>query len=138
MRDLWPEWQIVFANLPDDMLGGTDASRKAVYIDPRQMQTQRRSSITHEMIHIEDGDDGCQGERREAEVDAEAARRLVPIESLLAAYVWAHSVDELAEECWVDVDTILCRLDNLHDHERLALRAALRQRDFHEEGWDIA
>lgn len=59
---------------------------------------------------------------------------MVPLSRLVDAALWAHDVEELAEECWVYVETMQCRLNNLTNHERMAVPRALAERDFHEEG----
>ena len=46
------------------------------------------------------------------------------IERLVEAGRWALSIEELADELWVDVDTITTRLTALTDDEREQYEAA--------------
>lgn len=115
--------------LPSGVLGLTDVGRRRIQLDKRQRQAQRRCSLDHELVHVEHGDVGCQSLKRERAVNQESARRLIPLDRLIDAAVWAHGVEELAEELWVDVATLRCRLDHLHPSERAAIRRALARRD---------
>lgn len=113
--------------LPNGVLGATDGTR--IWMTPRQLQAERRCTLTHELVHIEHGHRGCQPPAIEAQVRIEAARRLIPLGDLGLAAVWARSPEELADELWVDLDTLLTRLDTCTDREREALNSALALRD---------
>lgn len=115
--------------LPDGVLGATDGAK--IWMTPRQLQAERRCTLTHELIHIERGHIGCQLPAIEAEVCEEAARRLIPLDDLVHAVIWGQSPDEVADELWVDLDTLMTRLNTLTDRERRALSKALAERD----GW---
>ncbi|WP_143226282.1 hypothetical protein [Actinomyces provencensis] len=65
----------------------------------------------------------------ERAVSIEAARRLITVEELCHAAVWAHCLEEAAEELWVDVDTLLTRLESLTAEEQLMLDHVLACRD---------
>lgn len=69
---------------------------------PRQLQPERRCTLTHELIHIECGHSGCQPPAVELEVRVEAARRLIPLDD---------------------------RLTHLTEDERAEINAALARRD---------
>ena len=47
-----------------------------------------------------------------------AARRLIKMEHLLDALAWTEHLEELADELWVDLDTLMARLDGLTPEER--------------------
>lgn len=56
--------------------------------------------------------------REEALVAQEAARRLITLEDLAAALQWSRDPTEVAEELWVDEDTLQTRLAHLTDAEQ--------------------
>ncbi|QPK80784.1 ImmA/IrrE family metallo-endopeptidase [Schaalia sp. ZJ405] len=114
-------------NLPMGVLGVTDGQR--IYMTPRQLQAERRCTLTHELVHVERGHEGCQPVAVERQVCVEAARRLIEIDSLVDAVVWGRSPEEIADELWVDVDTLLVRLDSLTERERILVNEALAARD---------
>ena len=129
------DWTLYWRDLGDeDLLGRTDFDSRTVTLAKGMTQAQRRSTIAHETAHIERGPvPAFLQPREEAQVDQLAARRLISFDALAAAAVWAHTVEELAEELWVDVDTMLCRLRHLHPSERTKITAIIRARDGHEE-----
>ena len=99
------------------VLGATDGTG-AIQLHPHQSQAQRRSTLAHELAHLElRHGPGCT-EREEREAGALAARWLVPLEDLVEASRWARSLGELADELWVDVETVRIRLSTLGDAER--------------------
>lgn len=134
LRERLPDWDVVLHQLPAGVLAGTDTANRRIWLDSRQLQAQRRCSLDHELIHAEAGDVGCQGPSREREIGQASARRLIPIAALVDAVKWAHDRAELADDLWVDLATLQCRLDHLHPAERAAVRRAIAERDFHEEG----
>lgn len=88
-------------------------------LDPRQLQVERRCTATHEAIHAERGHRGCQPAAVERAVRTEAARRLVPIADLTGALViYGDDLIQVADDCWVDLDTLTTRLEHLHPAER--------------------
>ena len=79
-------------------------------------QAERRCTATHEIVHIERrGIEHPNPEKEERIVELEAARRLITLQELIDAFVWLRhpTPTELAEHCWVDGTTLLCRMDNL-------------------------
>ena len=121
------EIEIVWTALPPGVLALRDGS--TIWMDPRQRQAQRRSSIAHEIAHVLAGHEGCQPRAIEREVEEEAARRLVAIEDLVSGVQWCRGLHELADELGVDVSIVRARLATLTRSERAAYRAALRGRD---------
>lgn len=128
LREQWPDWQVQFADLPDGECGYTDVELRTIWISNRLNQAERRSTLTHEAIHAARGDLECD-ERDELAVEQAAARLLLPIERLLHVLPWANGYDESAEELWVDVDMLRCRLQHLHPTERAAIQRAFAVRD---------
>jgi hypothetical protein len=111
------------------MIGATDATRRVIYMLPGLLQVQRRTVLDHELEHAEAGDVGCQHPTRELAIAKASARRMIPIKQLLTAAAWAHNIEELADECWVDVDLMRFRIQNLHPAEERALRQVIAARD---------
>lgn len=124
--------------LPDDDLGQCLHEHDAVVMSRRQTQAERRSTITHELIHLERGRPcvGFEG-HEERLVEREAARRLIPLEALIDALRWSQDEHELAEELWVDVDTVKIRLRHLTPAERRFISAELDRREA-ESGDDLS
>lgn len=129
-----PEWTVLFVPLPAGEWGTSDAATRTIEIDRTLLQVQRRCTLEHEVQHAVRGDVGPQSAWRERQVSEAAARQLVPLNELVEAAIWAVDITELADECWVDVDTMQCRLDTLTDEERAQVKQAIAIRDWHEEG----
>ncbi|WP_083856979.1 ImmA/IrrE family metallo-endopeptidase [Schaalia turicensis] len=118
------EIELIWAeNLPDGVLGATNG--KQIWLSSKQFQTERRCTLTHELVHIELGHDGCQPVAVEKQVCVEAARRLITIDQLRTWLPWALSMEELAECLWVDEDTLKARLENLTAEELQELSTVL-------------
>lgn len=130
---MWHPWRalrklthidLVWTKLDVNILALTDGKR-TIWMDPRQSQAQRRSTIAHELAHIELGHvGGCSGPEERQARDL-AARRLIRLDHLADALKWTRSVHELAEELWVDVETLTDRLEGLSLEEVAWLRAEL-------------
>lgn len=87
-----------------------------MHIRKGMSQTERRCTVTHEMVHLERrGRELSDPVKEERAVELEAARRLITVEQLVDAFVWLRhpSPAELADELWVDGTTLLCRMENL-------------------------
>ena len=77
-------------------------------------QAERRSTLTHELLHVTRGlAPPDLWEREERRVDELAARKLIPLPELLHALQRSTNDDELAEELWTDVHTVRVRRENL-------------------------
>jgi hypothetical protein len=125
MKHVVVEWT---DELPPNVLGDTDGVGH-IRMAKGQLQVERRCTITHEMIHVERGDAGCDA-RAELLVRRETARRLIPIRTLGDAYLfWGDDLAALAEELWVDEDVLQTRLEHLHPAERGYLQQRLAARD---------
>lgn len=128
------EWTLHWRDLGEETLGVTDFDERTITLNTGMTQAQRRSTIAHETAHVERGPaPHWMKPREESLVDQIAARRLISFEALARAVVWAHTVEELAEELWVDEETALCRLRHMHSSERIRIAALIRARDGHEE-----
>lgn len=125
-----PHVDVVWQPL-DGRLGAWDATTSTIYMHPRQGQAQGRVTATHEQIHQEWGHDGCQPEPVELRVRKETARRCIGIYDLAEAALFygCENPLALAEELWVDVETVVVRMDHLHPAERGYIEQRLRARD---------
>lgn len=112
----------------DGVLGLYDKTIHTVFLDDRLDSTERRCTLMHELIHAERGDtalaDPVLNARQERIVHREAARRLIPIDALIAAYAFSSAHQSVAEELEVDNHTLQVRLQNLTTLERQKCREA--------------
>lgn len=112
-----PELEVRWTeDLPFGVLGATDGAR--IWLDSRQLQVERRCTLAHELEHVARGHTSCVGERAEQEVRQAAARRLVTLEAMLNVATWTDSLEEAADELWVDLDTLYARLDGMTVDEK--------------------
>lgn len=124
LRDLWSHVELEHT---DDLPAGRRADTNGVdeiRMRNRLLQVERRCSLAHELIHLERADTGACPPAVEAEVNREAARRLISWEHLFAGVQWARSEEELAEELWVTVKILRARAETLHAGELMALARA--------------
>lgn len=106
----------------DGLLGAYDPDTGIIWISHGLTQAERRSTLAHELAHAERGDEACctpwHEAKQERVVDEVAARALISLDRLAEALRWAVDERELAEELWVDTDTVRTRLDRLSVVER--------------------
>ena len=92
--------------------GYCDHAHRLIVINDRLGAAEERCTLTHEIIHAERGPVPAHHTAREERiVDAEAARRLIPLDALLEAVRWARCPAEAAETLGVDVPTLLTRVE---------------------------
>jgi len=115
LAEHWPHITVVVnRELPGTLWGLRVGDR--IYLCRRLDQAARRSTLAHELGHLERGpvpDDPRGQAREERAVSALAARRLITISALIDGMRWTRDRDELAEMLWVDVPTLEARLDGL-------------------------
>jgi hypothetical protein len=128
LRDDWPDWQVQFVNLPDGVRGYTDQEIRTIFVSRSLNQAGRRSTLAHETEHVLRGHTSCD-EREDELVELAAARLMLPIGELVSVFRWARNYTEAAEELWVDVDLLRCRIRHLDALERGAIQAAIMNRD---------
>lgn len=118
-----------WAPLPAGMFGYTDHDAGEVVLAEGLTQAERRCTIAHETQHILRGRVPAHlRQREEAAVDREAARLLLPdIRVIGEAMAWASSIEEAAEDLWVDPAMLRRRLANLHPAERGYLHRRLEE-----------
>lgn len=115
---------VVWVRPHADAPAGTNG-RDVVWIDPRLLQVERRCVLTHELVHLEHGHDGCQPPAIEHAVRARAARLLITHEQLAEALPWSAVLEELADDLWVTPMVLTDRLAGLTPAERSDLTARI-------------
>lgn len=120
------EWTLRLVDLPAGVYGMTCWATFTVTLDRRLSQAERRTTLTHELIHIERGP-GVRGHAawEERQVDRETARRLIGIRELGEALAWSGDIWEVADELWTTPAAVRARLESLHPAERHYLRRRL-------------
>lgn len=112
--------------LPDGIRGATDGIN--VWLSRRLGQRDRRSTLAHELRHLDAGHTSRQPPAVEKLIRTATARWLLPdIVPIGEALAWAHSLEEAAEELWVSTRTLRDRLEHLHPSERHHLSRRLAQ-----------
>ncbi|TWS20987.1 hypothetical protein FK529_05720 [Tsukamurella asaccharolytica] len=94
-------------------------------------QAERRSALTHELIHDERQvypRDVVLAAREERTVEALAARRLIDLNDLVEVLRWTRHEEEAAEELWVDVPMLLALIRSLTDDERMWINMRIEDR----------
>lgn len=115
----------------DGPMGESDFERGTISLRRGLSQAERRCTVLHEALHHERGPAlSTLVEREEQRVDKECARLLLPdVHWVGEALAWARDLEEAADELWVDHDTLLTRLENLHPSELHYLRRRLEHHD---------
>ena len=111
-----------------DEFGCYDYCARRITISPTTTQAERRSTLAHELMHIERGPCAPGDEEREEEiVEREASRLLIEIKDLGEAMAWSTNMVEVADELWVDDGILAARLRSLHPAEKAYLRRRLSE-----------
>lgn len=122
-----PDITIHVAELGDETLGWWDGETRTLALHKRQSQRQMRCTLAHELEHAKRGDvcsavmSPVLATRQEIAASVRAARRLIPLDTLVAALLWSQDERELAEELHVDEDTMRIRLLTLTPEEHQML-----------------
>lgn len=91
-----------------------------ITLHPLLTQAERRSTLAHELVHLERGQPPPHLEAREELIVEEiAARRLVDLDDLADAIVWhdGQAHDDMAEDLWVDRAILVARIRALDAEE---------------------
>lgn len=118
--------QVTEAPTPVGVLGYYDPDSRQVVVRPGLSWRSRRSTIAHELAHVEMGDSSEptwwsqeNSDRVEDAADEIAARDLLrSLAALTDVLAWASDVDQVADAMGVDTDTVLARMRTLTDNER--------------------
>ena len=122
-----PHIDVQWVDLPDGYLALSDED--TIWMERRQRQAQRRSTLAHELEHRRQGHVGCQPPAIEAQVEEAAARRLIPLAALAEAIVWSMSHEELSLELWVDLGMVHTRLRTLSRDEQAYIDDVIARRE---------
>lgn len=126
-----PDLTLVRAPMPDS--GRYYHSQRAIILDARLSAAEARSTLMHELVHAERGDRPCATDildaRQERTVEREAARRLISLEALADALLWAYDDHDLADQLWVDVATVRARREGLTASEHAIIERRITERE---------
>lgn len=100
--------------------GATDGAAH-IWLDDRLTETERRCTLTHELVHVQAGHHGHQSECVEWRVRERAARLLLPVEVLVPWRGWDGSLWHLAEDLHVTEAVLRDRLRTVSAGERAVL-----------------
>lgn len=126
-----PDLEVRWSSTLEPM-GGYDPVTHTIWMRTGLTQAERRSTLAHELEHARKGDpcvhhilgDWHEG-KQESHVSELAARALIPLPRLIDALMWSQDEIELADELWVDRDTVLTRLETLTEHETNQIDAVM-------------
>lgn len=115
----------------DGPMGVTNFKAATISLRRGMTQAQRRTTVLHECLHVERGAPlETLAAREELRVERETARLLMPcIRTVGEALAWAHTLEEAADELWVDEKALRTRLEALHPAERAYLKRRLESGD---------
>lgn len=109
--------------------------QRAIVLDPRLSQVERRTVLAHELVHAERNDQNChhdgrdgarQARRQEAHADKTAALRLISIDQLVDALRHYPLDPALVADCLgVTQPALTTRLRMLTDEEKSEIEARL-------------
>lgn len=109
-----------------------DRRERTIILRHGLTHAQRRCTLAHELVHDERDDvalsDAVLNARQELIVERTAARRLVPLSTLMDALMWTGDFGEAADELLVDVVTLRARMESLTPEERAVLDRLLDDR----------
>lgn len=103
-----------------------------ITLHPLLTQAERRSTLAHELVHLERGQPPPHlAAREELLVEEIAARRLVSLVDLADAIVWhdgkAH--DDMADDLWVDRAILVARIRALRPDERAYIEQIVARKE---------
>src|SRR5690349_194413 len=121
----WPEVSVVLAPMTGRLLG--EVRYPVIALRAGTSAAQRRSTLTHELIHLERGVDDCGPwlGREELAIEREAACRLIPLPRLVTALRGQGGSENraaLAAALDVDSQILSTRLDGLSKAEKRLIR----------------
>ena len=103
-----------------------------ITLHPLLTQAERRSTLAHELVHVERGQPPPHLVAREEQLVEEiASRRLVDLDDLADAIVWhdGHAHDDMADDLWVDRAMLLARIRSLDPDERAYIEGIVARRE---------
>jgi hypothetical protein len=140
LTERWPWVTVRVVPMKGDLLGQVQAGGAVIELRAGTSSGQRRSTLAHEIVHLERGWQVCGQwqQREEAQVHAMASRRLIRLPQLAAeirALGGGEDLPALAIALDVDLATLKLRLSLIGPSERDVIRRALSsQRSL----WELA
>lgn len=116
-------------------LAATVPERCLIVIEESLDRAEWDGCLAHEIVHLDDDDRCIAGatwldQKRERAVDLKAARRLISLDALAGALLWAREPSEIAAELGVDTYSVWVRLNRLTDGEREFVQRVQDRRDW--------
>lgn len=100
-----------------------------ILIDRRLRKDERRSTLAHEIAHIDlghrPGRPSWFDKRQEREASRLAASRLVTVDALIGALLWCRDDREIAAMLQVDIPTVVTRREALTPNEVATIEARI-------------
>jgi hypothetical protein len=124
-----PDVTVVYGDPGEGNVGLVDLDARVITLCPSLLQDERRSTLAHELIHLERGTPCGPGDAEEREVARLAAARIITLPDLVEAVKWSDDLEEQAGELWVDEETVRVRLGHLTARERETLARARASRE---------
>lgn len=114
---------VFWRDMPGGLLGATNG--RDIWMDRRQLQVERRCTLTHELVHLDLGHEECQDVKTEAMVRRITARRLITLDQLVEVARWALSLEEAADAMWVTPEVLADFIHSLAPAERAIVLSAV-------------
>lgn len=130
LRVYHPDFVVHELELPAGLMGCVDLGRRTIWLDSRLTCREQRSTLAHEIGHLERGPAPCDPVASQAEervIDDWASRKLIRAADLARAFAWSQHLPEIAEELWVDLHMLRARLRGLADDEQDMVMDAIRK-----------
>ena len=128
-----PDLTVARAPLPEGERGRFYPDQDVILLSDRLSQAERRSTLTHELVHRQRGHRECAAlelaARQEARCEQEAARHLIALGALADSLLAECDLDQVADELCVDLETLTTRLAHLHPSERGYLQRRLSMKE---------
>lgn len=102
-----------------------------IAINTADDQAQRRCTLAHELVHDERRVfpvDRVLRAREELAVERIAARRLIQLDALVDALLWARDARETAAELWVDLPMLVAFVQSMTEEEKMWVGKQLEER----------
>lgn len=116
--------------LPATLYGYYDHHRDRIVLNDQLTEVEQRCTLAHERIHARDRDqpiaDPWLNQKRERQVEREAACELVTVTQMAEAIRWGHNPAELCEQLDVDLGILKARIGALSECERGIIQQVFR------------
>lgn len=112
---------LTWRDLPPGVRGATNGT-SAIWMEPDQLQVERRCTLAHELAHVDLGHTNCDDPKEEQAARRLTAQKLIDWDDLVDVFRWSHTAIEAADELNVIPEVFEDRLRFLHPHEKALLR----------------